>query len=99
MDVIVRDGSVSMGVNSNVEGDGGSDDESDLDMGDGGPAVIQRPISKHSQRRTINGTLIPRVVLIGSITDQDNGKLFNWYKLTTKQIAPHSCSRCIQSNE
>ncbi|KAG9061331.1 hypothetical protein KI688_007309 [Linnemannia hyalina] len=65
-------GSVGMDVNGSGEGDGGPDDESDVDMGNGGPAVIQGPTSKHGQRRTTNGTLIPRVALTGSIIDQDN---------------------------
>ncbi|KAK3809749.1 MAG: hypothetical protein J3R72DRAFT_505448 [Linnemannia gamsii] len=75
MEVIVCNGGVSMddiGDDEDDEGDGSSDDESDIDMGDGGPAAMQRPISKYGQRRTTNGTLIPRVALIGSIIDQDN---------------------------
>jgi hypothetical protein len=55
-------------------GNDGADDEGDNDMDDAGHTATQELISKHVQRRTEGGTLIPRVALIGSIQDQNNGK-------------------------
>jgi hypothetical protein len=45
-------------------------------MGDADRSTTQQLalISKHNQRRTKGGILIPLVALIGSIRDQNNGK-------------------------